>query len=319
MDKKARIVFPGEFITTEEEFAPGRNTFEEGGIIRASIIGEADFDDLNKEVKVKGKSITKLRTGDIVTAKIMSVRESKVSVGIVSVENETLGKKVLSVMSAMIPVRNVSNAYVTDLTDFFKVGDIIRAKVAMANDLAVDLQTNEKGLGVIKAYCHNCRKELSYNGGKLMCLNCGNVEERKWFEAEDVRGERRDFGGERRGFGGGGRRDFGGDRRSFGGERRGFGDRGGERRFGSRDAGGRGFGGRPREERNFGGGRSFDADDRSQHGFGRGGSGRNFGGHGERKDFGSHSDKRAFVQREARFEKDFKNDRKHFSGGSNRR
>jgi hypothetical protein len=54
----------------------------------------------------------------------------------------------------------------------------------MSSPLAIDVATNEKGLGVIKAYCSKCRQEMQYSNEKLMCLNCGNIEERKWFEAE---------------------------------------------------------------------------------------------------------------------------------------
>lgn len=294
MGKTNGLAFPGEAITTEEEFSSGKNTFGEGGVVRASIVGKKEFDDSNKEVRIKGNAVTKLMRGDIVTAKVNSVSETKVLASIVSVEHEEGGKKAMSVKDAALPVRSVSNAYVTNLKTLFKVGDIIRARVAMASELAVDLETNEKGLGAIKAYCSQCRKEMSYSNGKLMCLNCGSVEERKWFEAEDERSERRGFGDR----GGGRSGSFGGrDGRSFGGRDRG---RGG---FGERSPPRRNFGDRSRgERRNFNNTRGGE-----RSGFGRRNERRDFGG---RKSFGRGDN---FGSKEKRFEKGFKRERRHFS------
>ncbi|MFA5357339.1 MAG: exosome complex RNA-binding protein Csl4 [archaeon] len=320
MNKENELVFPGEEITTEEEFAPGKNTFAEKGAVRASIVGKKEFDDATKEARIKGTAVTKLRSGDIVTAKVRSVSDSKVLTSIISVENEEGGKKVIGIKDAALPVRNVSNAYVTNLKTLFKIGDIVRARVSMANRLAVDLETNSKGFGVIKAYCHQCRQELNYSNGKLMCLNCGNVEERKWFEAEDERSERRGgFEGGDRGRGGFGDRRGGG--RSFGG--RGFGERGGERRSFSGPR--RSFGrpeGRSFERGGFrgrNGGRSFGGQgERSSEGgsFGNNpqGDGQSFGNRsGERTSFRGRDDRRTFGNGERHFEKGFKNERRHFS------
>jgi exosome complex component CSL4 len=220
MVEKQKVILPGENITTEEEYASGKNTFADNGMIKSKIMGTANFDDTKKEVTVKGKSIRPVRTGDIVTGKVTLVKESTVVLELLSAEN---GKKITGVKTAQLPVRNVSTEYVTDLRKTMRIGDIVRAKITMASPLAIDVATNEKGLGVIKAYCSNCRKEMQYSGDKLMCLECGNTEERKWFEAEQ---KPREFTPREGGF-----RDHGGAGRSFGGRDRNF-HRGG---FGNRE------------------------------------------------------------------------------------
>ncbi|MFA6268980.1 MAG: exosome complex RNA-binding protein Csl4 [archaeon] len=181
MVEKQKMILPGENITTEEEYASGKNTFAANGVIKSKIIGTATFDDTKKEVSVKGKGIRPIRMGDIVTGKVTLVKESTVVLELLSAEN---GKKILGVKTAQLPVRNVSTEYVSELRKTMRIGDIVRAKITMASPLAIDLATNEKGLGVIKAYCSNCRQEMQYSNEKLMCLACGNTEERKWFEAE---------------------------------------------------------------------------------------------------------------------------------------
>jgi len=230
MAAKQKIIFPGEELATEEEYSAGENTFVRKGKIKSKTVGYAQADETSKEMNVKGKSIPTLEYGDVVVGKIMLVKESSATVEMLHAEND---KKIAGINVAQLPVRNVANEYVHELKKMVKIGDIIKAKIASINPYAIDLTTKGKGLGVIKAYCTNCRTEMQYNNSKLMCLACGSVEDRKWFEKEDAqdfnRGPPREgsgFRGERREFG---QRSFG-PRRSFGPKRNG-GFRGNNRRF----------------------------------------------------------------------------------------
>ena len=259
---KQKVILPGEEITTEEQYVPGRNAYAQNGIVKSKIMGAVEFDDTNKEVRVKGKSIRQLVVGDIITGKVMLVKESTVVIELLSAEG---GKKITGIKTAQLPVRNISTEYVSEIKKTCKIGDLVRARTTMVSPLAIDVATNEKGLGVIKAYCSNCRNEMQYSNEKLMCIECGSIEERKWFEAEQKPREfrPREEGGFRGGHGGGFRPreggghgfrprregNFGGERRSFGGDRsnRSF---GGERSFGS-DRPNRSFEG-GRENRSFG-------------------------------------------------------------------
>jgi exosome complex component CSL4 len=216
--EKIKLVLPGDFIATEEEFAPGTNTHEKDGEIKASIIGIADFDQQTKEAKVKGKTILPLKEGDIIIGRVVKVNEKMASINILSSEQA----RAIIISTGQIPVRNASQSYTEDMRKCFGLGDYVKAKVVMASRLAIDLATNEKGLGVVEAYCKNCRNRMEFNKDKMICLKCGSVEERKWFEAEDQRTERprndsRGFGDRRGNFG----RSMGRDnnRRSFSGNR----------------------------------------------------------------------------------------------------
>lgn len=222
-----QIVIPGEEITTEEEYAQGSNTFTQNGLIKSNTIGTVTFDDTTKEVHVSGKGIQLLTIGDIVYGKITLVKESTAIVELKRAENN---KKILTPM-ATLAVRSVSTQFVSDLHAMFKIGDLIKAKITAISPLGTDIATNETGLGVIKAYCSNCRHVLTYSNSKLLCFNCGNQEERRWFEEELTAREfrpRDDSDGERREFRP--RREFG-ERPRFG-ERRGYNDNRGS--FGNR-------------------------------------------------------------------------------------
>ena len=195
---KNKIYVPGEVITTEEEYAPGKNTFEDKGYVKASGFGTANFDEMQKEVSLKSKKVETLKRDDIVYCRVSIVKDSVVIVNIVKAEND----KALIVSRGQIPAKFVAKAYIRNVKEFYKVGDYIKAKVISASNLAVDLATNEKGLGVIIAYCTQCKSEMKFSNEKLTCFNCGHTEGRKWFEAKDEMEDRpQNIRRDRNGFG----------------------------------------------------------------------------------------------------------------------
>jgi exosome complex component CSL4 len=176
-----RIFFPGEKISVEEEYSAGVGTYNDDGVIRATNIGEAQFDDEYRKVNIDSKVVKKVRVGDIVYGKVTTVRDSSVTVELIKSEN---GQIIINNRS-QLPVRNVAKKYVSKISEFYKTGDFVKAKVSNMDKYSTDLATNETGLGVVNAYCKKCKSNLDYSNGKLMCLACGNVETRKWFEEED--------------------------------------------------------------------------------------------------------------------------------------
>lgn len=186
MMKKDNIFVPGEVITVEEEYSAGKNTFEENGIIKSSGCGKAVFDNNNKEVSLNCKNVSNLIEGDLVFGKVLLVKEAVAVIEIIKTEKN----KILTINRGQIPAKFASNNYVSNMKNLFKIGDLVKARVISSNDLAVDLSTQGKDFGVITAYCSNCRNELKNSNNKLVCFNCGNIEERKWFESKDDRIER---------------------------------------------------------------------------------------------------------------------------------
>ena len=61
-----------------------------------------------------------------------------------------------------------------------KLGDIVRAKVVSKLNAIIQLSIGEPHLGVIATLCSNCGTPLSRGDGRARCINCGNVEERKF-------------------------------------------------------------------------------------------------------------------------------------------
>ena len=82
--------------------------------------------------------------------------------------------------SGGIHISQAQKGYVAKLTDEFRIGDLIEAKVTKIIGIDnVDLTTAEEELGVLKAMCTKCRhymKQTSRN--EVECPNCGNKERR---------------------------------------------------------------------------------------------------------------------------------------------
>lgn len=178
LDKEKRVL-PGDFISTEEEFEAGNNAFESNGNIRSAAIGKVVENRLRKKVSVEAdENVVPAVIGDSVYGIVVFVKDNSVRLDIIPEPSEK-DRKVLTAYSASLPVRMVCRDYVERLKDFFKVGDIVKAKIASIHSDGIDIKTNEPELGVIKGLCTKCRKPLHLFGQTLKCLACGSTEERK--------------------------------------------------------------------------------------------------------------------------------------------
>jgi exosome complex component CSL4 len=65
------------------------------------------------------------------------------------------------------------------MSNIFKVGDIVRAKVISRMNKTFHLSTKGNNLGVISSYCSLCGEILSIDRKRLLCKKCGSTENRK--------------------------------------------------------------------------------------------------------------------------------------------
>lgn len=176
--EKGAFVLPGELVGTTEEFKPGTGTTVSGGDIFSTATGNVILDRKARIVSVKPNTLTPniAKTGDILYGKIIDVRESGASVEIGGIEGKE-EREIVNSRLGDIHVSNVRDSYVKRLSDEFRPMDIIKAKVVDVERMR--LSTAEESLGVVKAYCSNCRGELVLEGKKLKCPVCNMTETRK--------------------------------------------------------------------------------------------------------------------------------------------
>ena len=173
-----KIVMPGDQLSTSEELLPGDGTFDDNGIIRAARVGKYIVNEKYKRAEVKPLTSTPviIRKGDIVIARVESVRSSMIIATAVHVVGKN--RAVSGDTNATLRVSEISRGYVKDPSTGFSPGDVIRAKVTQVKP-SIQLATKDRDLGVIKAVCPKCRHQLSWKGNTLECSNCFNKEKRK--------------------------------------------------------------------------------------------------------------------------------------------
>lgn len=178
------MVFPGSFLGTEEEFLPGENCFEDSSSVYSDSVGKEHFDFDEKVVSVKKLSpnVSMISTGNIVHAVVVLVKDQACVMEIIEMEDpERPDKKVVcGSKSSVLPVFSVMNSYVKFMSDYFKIGDIVKARVEKVSATGIELETKSSpGLGVIMAYCVSCRQALKLVETELKCSGCGSNERRK--------------------------------------------------------------------------------------------------------------------------------------------
>ncbi|MBC7080942.1 MAG: exosome complex RNA-binding protein Csl4 [Thermoplasmatales archaeon] len=178
MIAEGSIVIPGEKIATTEELLVGNGTYEEGGVIKASIVGKFIIE--REKMKATVKPLTDLplvlKEGDIVICEIKQIGENIVIAKILHLagkKREIAGEK-----EGAIFISNIDTEFVDDIKSKFRVGDIIRARITRV-DPVINFSTKDSHLGVIKAFCTNCRNILIRKNNILECKVCGRIEIRK--------------------------------------------------------------------------------------------------------------------------------------------
>jgi exosome complex component CSL4 len=176
--EKGGFVLPGELVGTTEEFKPGEGTNVSAGDIYSTATGNIIIDRKARVVSVRPRTLTPniLKVGDIIYGKITDVRESGAIVEVAGIEGKE-DREIVNVRSGDIHVSNVRDSYVKRLSDEFRPFEIVKARVIDTE--RIRLTTAEDSLGVVKAYCSNCKGELVLEGKKLKCPVCNMTETRK--------------------------------------------------------------------------------------------------------------------------------------------
>lgn len=178
---ESKLVFPGTVLGTEEEYLAGKNAgVDDNGNIVACVVGKEEINPRNRSIEIKrsGKNAIPFEANDTVIGRVSLVKENSAVIELAGAERNGMEKKVLRGV-ASIMIRMVDRGFVKQLSDKFRIGDIVKARVVSVSTCGVDCATTESEFGVIKAFCRKCRQPLHLFGMQLKCLNCGNAETRK--------------------------------------------------------------------------------------------------------------------------------------------
>jgi exosome complex component CSL4 len=181
-----RRVVPGEVLAGLEEYLPGEGVYvdEENGVLRAAVAGVARFDARTKTVTVTPVKKPRMPgPGSSVLGMVTGLRHDLVIVefyGQLEVQPrprwlwEFSGK-----FSGAITIANITDEFVKDIHDYYRVGDIVIARTLNRGN-PYHLTTKGPQYGVVFAQCSRCGAPLEpVNPRTMKCPRCGAVEKRK--------------------------------------------------------------------------------------------------------------------------------------------
>ncbi len=174
------FVMPGDFLSVSEQFLPGKGAYEDEGSVKSATAGNVSIDRKAKEISVLSKSNgpNLLEIGDIVYGEIKDLRGQRVLVTVHSKKGET--RQLALPYMAAIHISQITPAYIDKVSDAFRVGDLIEAKVVKIMKDNLDLNTEDRDCGVVKSLCAKCRKEMDpISQNEVYCPACDRKEKRK--------------------------------------------------------------------------------------------------------------------------------------------
>jgi exosome complex component CSL4 len=175
-----KFVTPGEKIGAIEEYTPSFGTFSTDDDVFSSNIGKLDIDQKKHVARVTCSTrIPKMQKEGIVALGVVAeVYENVALIDLLPFDSKSFSF-VPQGTPAVLHASKIKRGYVDKVSSEIKTGDIVRVKIIEVSRHSVDLTTDGKNLGVVKAYCSRCRYEMQKIGYNLLCPNCGSKESRK--------------------------------------------------------------------------------------------------------------------------------------------
>ncbi len=179
--KRKINVFPGDEVAVEEEYMASDGTFAVDGKVYAAQIGCLVLDDDEYVARVVTPNPPNvLKDGDIVYAIIAGIRNTMATADVVATEGTR--RQVGGETYGTIHVSKISPDYTDDVSNEFRVGDLVRAKVISVSP-SLQLLTKDPNLGVVRALCGNCKEEMKRTGkNRIRCEKCDYNMSRKLAE-----------------------------------------------------------------------------------------------------------------------------------------
>lgn len=175
--EKDRMVFPGEVLSSAEEYVPGVNTVEINGYVRSLAFGKMMKDDSRMIVYVKTEKVRlKPKIGDICYGQVIKVDQRQAIVKIGGYEDHKIGTTPYTA-EGYIRFGQGDRGRQSEIPNI-RTGDYIRASVIRIGQ-NFELGLMGRNLGVVKARCTRCREFLLIKNGTLYCDNCERTEQRK--------------------------------------------------------------------------------------------------------------------------------------------
>jgi len=161
---------PGDKIGIIEEFESGKNTFEDGHNVRATVIGTVEIDKKSRIAHVQNITTSGIpEVDDVVIGSVAAVMSSMIAVSIDYVNN----------------IRTKSNVECICQTRHFRrknialVNDIVTLRITAHKNGTIHASIDEPEFGVLFTKCKKCGGHVIPMRDAIKCTECNWIDERK--------------------------------------------------------------------------------------------------------------------------------------------
>lgn len=185
-----KIVIPGDYIGSEEEFIPGKNTTTEKEGIISLVNGELEKYGRMMEVITKRKTFVEITEGMGAYCVVEQTSSTKAFLRCIPIVKDN--ERSYPNFEAVLPISSIRRGYVESIASEVRIGDIIKAKVTKKEKSLIDVSIMDHDCGVVKAFCSRCRTNMIIKDDKLICNHCERTETRKLINSNENNERRRE-------------------------------------------------------------------------------------------------------------------------------
>ncbi|MDD4983434.1 MAG: exosome complex RNA-binding protein Csl4 [Candidatus ainarchaeum sp.] len=177
-----KIAVTGEKLGNEEDLMiVGDAYIDNAGNIFPRSASTVELDD--DTITIESLHKQKILQGDIVVGSVVEIKKNYATLELQ--KNITMDKTISG--KANLSMSEIAFAYVKEIRDALRIGDIVKAKVKSCEKNVVELTLKDRGSGVIIAYCMGCRRKLdkkiifrNKDISTIQCSNCHAKQTRKF-------------------------------------------------------------------------------------------------------------------------------------------
>ncbi len=161
---------PGDKIAIIEEYEGGKNTFEDGHNVRATVIGTTEIDKINRIAQVNKLKFSGIpEVNDIIVGTVAAVMSSMIAVSINYVNNI----RTKSNVECICQTRHLRKKNIA------LVNDVVVLKITAHKNGTIHATLSEPELGVLYTKCKRCGGKVIPLRDAIKCTECNWIDERK--------------------------------------------------------------------------------------------------------------------------------------------
>lgn len=166
----SQYVFPGDKIASIEEYEAGENAFDDGDVVRSTVVGDTSIDNANRVVSIERRTRAGVPApGDTVIGTVAAVMSVMMAVAVQYVN----GQRTAGNVECICSTRNIRRKNVA------LVNDVVALRIVSHLNGTIHATMDGPGLGVILTKCIKCGGPVVPVRDAIKCTECSWIDERK--------------------------------------------------------------------------------------------------------------------------------------------